>query len=62
MSSHHYSRVPNEQRLEKTIMLRTSKEWVSKVDDWGIPNGLTSRSDAVRTLVRKALEAEAQQK
>jgi metal-responsive CopG/Arc/MetJ family transcriptional regulator len=40
------------------VMVRMSSDMVKKLDEWGISNGMTSRSSTGKKLIEKALKAE----
>lgn len=38
------------------LVIFLSEEDVKSVDEWGVSNGATSRSDAIRSLVKRGLK------
>lgn len=42
---------------EKRLMLVMRESDVHDIDAWAIPNGIPSRSEALRILIQKGLEA-----
>lgn len=45
------------QKMEKT-QIQHDAEFIARVDDYRYANRIPTRSEAIRTLVRKGLEAE----
>ena len=39
------------------IVVQMPKDEADAIDDWGIPAGMTSRTSAIRFLLKKGLEA-----
>lgn len=43
---------------KERIVVELPKEELEKIDDWGIPAGMGSRTEAIRHLLTQALEME----
>jgi hypothetical protein len=50
-----YRRSSADERVRVVVLM--PKEEVQAIDFWGIPSGMRDRTAAVRTLIRKGLEA-----
>ena len=50
--------MPDAQKTERVQLLMTKAE-VKAIDDWSFANRIRGRSEAIRRLVARALEAEA---
>ncbi|MCA0947353.1 hypothetical protein LCM08_20715 [Salipiger pacificus] len=43
------------------VVVDLADDLVAEVDAWGVPSGMRSRADAIRSLLRKALDGEREQ-
>ncbi|MEQ8653866.1 MAG: hypothetical protein RIC87_15490 [Kiloniellales bacterium] len=50
--------MPKEKTLTVNINLLLSEAQVEAIDDWSFGNRIRSRSEAIRRLIEKGLEAE----
>lgn len=53
-----YNRPP---AMEKTMQIRFSDELIKRIDKWGVSEQMPSRSEAIRTLIERVLEASEEQ-
>lgn len=43
------------------VVVDLSVSLLREVDDWGVPAGMRSRSDAIRSLLRRGLDVESEE-
>lgn len=48
----------NKVKADTYLQLRVSTDLIERIDEWGVGDGKTSRSEATRHLIEKGLEAE----
>jgi metal-responsive CopG/Arc/MetJ family transcriptional regulator len=52
-----YAQASSRKEKSERVVFMLPKEELEAIDGWGVPAGMRSRAETIRTLLRKGLEA-----